>query len=371
MRRCSAPRTLCAALLFLVLTPTGAPEALGAPRAGRGGRDLRIVAAGDTAHPKGWSDAVVERAGVRLFESVRDEIARADIAFVNLEAAVSEGAATERKTYVAVTPPARVNWLTEAGFNLFSLANNHAADAGAAGVRDTVRTFRESQKRLGIHWAGLGDDDETRTRTAFFTPRGKRLKVAFLAFGNGSSRFVHNVNDHAALDRIRAARAKAELVIVSAHSGKEYQHVAEASKVRRYRAFVAAGADLVIGHHPHVLQGIERYKNGIIFYSLGNFSFASRTVRHRETGALMYGMLPIVTVRKGRLAGVEIVPLWVNNLEKWTLGSETMGPATFRPVRARGAFAVEIVKAIAGWSAAIPGNDTRITTERDRGVVAL
>ena len=156
------------------------------------------------------------------------------------------------------------------------------------------------------------------------------------------------------------------------HKGVEYEHRPPAELVRGYRRLIEAGATVVLGHHPHVLQGIEAHRGGLIFYSLGNYSLASKTVRHRRTGAKLFGMLPTISFRGSRPVTARITPLYVNNLEPLVLaGGKVLKPTPFKPQLARGPFADHILATIVQWSGEIPGNTTRFSRDGDTLLVAL
>ena len=346
-------------------------EAAVTPKKARGRRDLVLAAGGDVSYPAGKYDRYLEEKAGALLAPIRPFLRTADLAFVNLEAPLTSAEVQGERTYMFTMPPHRLDWLLDNGVNLISIANNHIEDAGREGMRDTLRALGAARRKGFLRWAGATTGRGSPTEPVLFTPPGKDLKVAFLAFTyRGSSRVaVHRGS--ALVDAVRAAKEKADLVIVSIHYGKEYIHVPGRGKRGLYRRVADAGAHIVLGHHPHVLQGIERRGDSVIFYSLGNLSFASKTVRHRASGALMYGMLPLIEVKDGRLSRVEIVPLWVNNTESWTLGEETQRRARFLPVVLRGAFAEAVLEQIKTWSAAIDGNDTKLEREGERLVLSF
>jgi poly-gamma-glutamate capsule biosynthesis protein CapA/YwtB (metallophosphatase superfamily) len=207
----------------------------------------------------------------------------ADIAFGNLEGplcdggTVTPGKANAQHSYAFRTPTRLGNWLKEAGFDVLSVANNHASDFQALGRAQTSQTLA----RLGILSTGA-DANPTTLRLQ------KNQTVRFLGFATNS--ISPNLNDIAAAQQlVRAAKTKSNLVVVSFHGGAEgaaYQHVARGSEqfygesrgdLRRFaHAVIDAGADLVIGHGPHVLRALELYKSRLIAYSLGNFATYGR-----------------------------------------------------------------------------------------------
>lgn len=208
-------------------------------------------------------------------------LSRADIAFGNLEGPLLEGGKNEKcgptaKRCFAFRMPTRyAKHLKDAGFDVMSLANNHASDFGEFGRRSTVATL----DTVGIKHAG---SDRVRYSTAFLEVKG--LTVAFVAFAHNA--IVPDVNDIQAAQRLVAdADRSADIVVVSVHAGGEgeaAQRVPFATEVyfgekrgnlRVFtKAVIDAGADLVLGHGPHVLRGLELYKDRLVVYSMGNFA---------------------------------------------------------------------------------------------------
>ena len=333
-----------------------------------GGDQLLVVnAAGDCAHPVQHYREDLAGLGYRVHEAVRPILARGDLNFVNLETPVTDRSPVLEKMYAFNAPAASLDEMVRAGFNLFSLANNHMADAGPGGIADTEAHLRRLDAARGpLHWAGAG----SRRDAVHFRVPGHPQRIAFLALGNDAG--VARFEEGAAVAAVRAAAKKADIVLVSVHKGVEYEHRPPAELVRGYRRLIEAGATVVLGHHPHVVQGIEAYQTGLIFYSLGNYSLASKTVRHRRTGAKLFGMLPTLSFRGSRPVAARITPLYVNNLEPLTLaGGKVLTPTPFKPQLARGPFADHILASIVQWSGEIPGNTTRFTRDGDALLVDL
>lgn len=218
--------------------------------------------------------------GAKMLAHVAPLLSAADVTFGNLEGPLIDGGTTSKcgprsRLCFAFRVPTRYGrYLKEAGFDVMSLANNHASDFGAEG--------RESSERvldgLGIAHAG-GDINDI----AYLTVEGRRIGV--IAFA--TNQISYNVND---VDTAKRAVAKvaatSDIVVVSFHGGAEgasAQHVprgaetfldAPRGNLRLFtHAVVDAGADLVLGHGPHVVRGMEVYKDRLIAYSLGNFAF--------------------------------------------------------------------------------------------------
>ena len=168
--------------------------------------------------------------------------------------------------------PDAIAGLVQAGFNVLSLANNHILDYGEAALRDTVVLL----ERHGVHSVGIGANLTEARRPLLLVRNG--VRVAFLAY---SSQFTadesHTGNPpleyRVIKEDVIKARRSADHVIVSLHLGIEYSSHPLPLDRQMLHQIIDDGASLIVGHHPHVLQGIEQYKKGLIAYSLGNFVF--------------------------------------------------------------------------------------------------
>ncbi|MDH3530256.1 MAG: CapA family protein [Acidobacteriota bacterium] len=265
--------------------PFAKPFAINAPAKDQSPDDLAISisAVGDMmiGSPFPATDRMPPNDGREMFKLVEAVISKADIAFGNLEGSFLDSGKSSKcrpnsTTCYAFRMPTRYGrYFKEAGFDVLSAANNHAGDFGEAG-RSTTRRVLDG---LGIKHAGSDSGDHS---TAYLKVKGKT--VAFIGFATNSISL--NVNNLvAAKNAVRAADAKADIVVVSFHGGAEgsdAQNVPNRTEVfygeRRgnlplfSRTVIDAGADLVIGHGPHVLRGMEFYKGRLIAYSLGNFA---------------------------------------------------------------------------------------------------
>ncbi|ABB33734.1 Capsule synthesis protein, CapA [Geobacter metallireducens RCH3] len=215
------------------------------------------------------------------FAKTAQELRRGDIAMGNLEAPLTErGTEYRDKTYRFRTNPIAAAALKRAGFSVLTLANNHMMDYGNEGLQDTLATL----SRHGIAHTGAGASLAEARREAVVSVRGKR--IAFLAYSlTFPSEFYAGPNrpgtapgyaPHVRED-IRRAKAEADYVVVSFHWGAERAEFPKQYQTETARLAIDAGADAIIGHHPHVLQGIEFYRGKPILYSLGNFAFGSRS----------------------------------------------------------------------------------------------
>lgn len=233
-------------------------------------------------------------AGVFSSELI-DEMNNADIMMLNNEFAYSSrGTKTPDKSYTFRANPKRVEILKEMGVDIVSLANNHALDFGIDALMDTFTTLDDAN----IDYIGAGENIERAKAIQYYSIGEK--KIAYLA----ASRVIFSVDWYATntrpgmigtydpallLDLIKEAKENSDFVVVYVHWGKERTNYPLDYQVNMAKQYIDAGADAVIGCHPHVLQGMEFYKDRIIAYSLGNFWFNGSTI---ETGLLKLYLNP-------------------------------------------------------------------------------
>jgi poly-gamma-glutamate synthesis protein (capsule biosynthesis protein) len=268
--------------------------------------EITINAVGDIMLAGRLAPVVAAKGAAFPFRMLTPLLKQGDLAMGNLEAPLSRRGReyTDKRFRFRASPEAAVA-LKDAGFSLLTLANNHTMDYGATALQDTVQAL----DRCGIKSAGAGPNLAAARSPAVFTIKGQRL--AFLAYS-----LTQPLEFFAARNRagtapaypasftadIRAARAMADHVIVSFHWGIEGSTWPTPIQQEYARKAIDAGAEVVIGHHPHVLQGMEYYKRGVILYSLGNCVFGSRS----RTAGL--GAIARITLGKD-LPTVELIPL--------------------------------------------------------------
>ncbi len=224
------------------------------------------------------SDRLPPHDGAELLKGMSAHLQEADIAFGNLEGVLLDGGQPAKKCgsggfcYVFRTPARYAAHLAEAGFDVFSLANNHARDFGEDGRSATMATL----DGVGIRHSGR--------EGTYASWEVKGLKVALVAYAPYAGN--NNLLDvPGAVETVGQLASEHDLVIVSFHGGAEggdvtrlpfgpemYRGEARGDLVTFARAVVDAGADLVLGHGPHVPRALELYRNRLIAYSLGNFA---------------------------------------------------------------------------------------------------
>ena len=280
-------------------------------------------------------------------------ITKADIAFLNLETPLSRrGYPYPEKKYVFRADPAAAAAMAKAGINVVSLANNHIMDYGPEALTDTIRYLDAA----GIARTGAGSNLAEAAKPALLDIDG--TGVAFLAFSNTFPRTfwaklrrpgTHFGSDKA-VSRAAGAASGGGPLIVSFHWGEELSEEPKEYQVRLAHLAIDSGADIVVGHHPHVPQPIEIYHGKPILYSLGNFSFGSYS-RNTRTGLVIKASIK----DNGSLIKLEVFPVKVDN-----------GIVAFRPEILSGDEGKELFGKL---TAAIPSAAASTDWENGRGVI--
>lgn len=206
-----------------------------------------------------------------------DTITGADIAFANLETPVSANGTNVGSIYSFRTDPKALSGLKRAGFDVVSMANNHIWDWGRVAFLDTIANLDE----YGIMHAGGGATFADAHAPTLLKSKGHTVAVLaytklvppFLSDPDSAPAVAYPNSIQIAKDIADAKALGADIVIASFHWGTEYETTHDSEQERLAHAAIDAGARIVVGHHPHVVQDIERYKDGLIIYSLGNFVF--------------------------------------------------------------------------------------------------
>jgi len=282
-------------LAFLCPAATGAEPPL-----------TTIAATGDIAM------APSENGPARFFDAAVRRAIAADMSLGNLEGTLATGGSSKcgpqsTDCYAFRAPPTYAAALKRAGFSIMNLANNHALDYGESGQAETIAAL----KRVGLRFTGRPGE--------IAVVRKGATKVAFVGFAPYP--WAQDLLDiEAAADLVRQADRRADVVVVTMHAGAEgsdQQHVRPGPEwflgeprgnvVAFSHAVVRAGADLVVGHGPHVLRGIEWYRGRVIAYSLGNF-LGNGTLNVSGVSG-QTAVLQASLKRDGSWAGGKLVPM--------------------------------------------------------------
>lgn len=240
------------------------------------------------------------------------DFAAADVVYVNLEGPVgTRGAPVAGKTYTFLMPPAVIPTLAAAGIDVLHLANNHILDYGIEALEDTLTLAATA----GLATCGAGSTLAAARAPAIVTA-ASGVRFAFVCYSNTfPEEFYATPNrpgtafGHAAWVRadVTAAKARADVVVAAFHWGAELMTTPKDYQRDLAAAARAAGATVVLGHHPHVLQPLELHDHGVVAYSLGNFVFGSYSSKVR-TSALVR-----IRGRGAAVTEVSVLPLNVFN----------------------------------------------------------
>lgn len=286
-----------------------------------------LVFLGDVAPGRSMEAQLTRYGPAHPWAGLSPLLRNADLATANLECVLTAQGEPMDKSYLIRAHPRWSQTLVDAGLDLVTLGNNHALDFGPAGLDETLYTLEAA----GIATVGAGPSQEIARSPELFDLNGVRVAVLGYAAArwNGSA-------DVPATDRlawaqpaavqadISAVRDQADLVVVLLHAGTEYATIPSSDQVAVAHAAVDAGADLVVGHHPHVTQTVEQYRDGLVVYSLGDALFDIP-----RPAAMQGDLLRIHATRDG-LVQAELWPFWIQDAIRPQLLDDGTGSPQFR-----------------------------------------
>ncbi len=257
-----------------------------------------------------------------FFEEIKEILSAADFTFGNLET-VTAGKEKGFSGYPLFnTPDEYLDALKSAGFDLLNTSNNHSLDRGEAGLRRTIEQLINRNVNYNGTYLSQADRDSLR----IFDIKG--IKAAFLAYTYGTNGnpipdnvpYLINVIDTLKIKNdVKIAHIKGcDVVLIYFHFGEEYNRIPDSYQRRIVQSAKAAGADIIIGSHPHVIQPLEFFTDtavvidtGIIAYSLGNF-FSNQRWRYSDAGVILFITLSKnINSGKIKLVKTEFLPTWV------------------------------------------------------------
>lgn len=230
------------------------------------------------------------------YRRVKPVLKQADLVLANLETPITDRGRRVKKKINFRGDPAALPALKDAGISLVTVANNHTLDYDREGLSDTLSHL----KRIGVLYTGGGEDATAAHEPLVVTRNGLRIGflsyTTFPAYGVAKNPDTAGVAYGVSPEVIRAdiekAREQSDLVIVSFHWGYEFAPEPHSLQRSLGRHAIRAGADLVLGHHPHVLQPVERYQGKLIVYSLGNFVFDQTAPAKRKSAIFVCRLTP-------------------------------------------------------------------------------
>jgi poly-gamma-glutamate synthesis protein (capsule biosynthesis protein) len=268
---------------------------------------VSLVAVGDVMfgdHPicvgHGVGSSLKNKEPGFLFSNVSNILKKGDITFGNLECVLSD-IDIDYGSLASVSlrgEEKSIHELTSAGFNVVSIANNHILEHGVPSLKKTKELLHQN----GIVDIGVADTKEESRTVSDMEVKG--VKVGFLAYCliGDKTAYCSVDNPTEIIGDVKNASSEVDVLIVSMHWGNEFIRKPSPQQVELGHAIIDAGAKLILGHHPHVLQGVEEYNNGIIAYSMGNFVFDMWQRKMRES------MILSCNISKDGIEDFEIVP---------------------------------------------------------------
>jgi poly-gamma-glutamate capsule biosynthesis protein CapA/YwtB (metallophosphatase superfamily) len=350
---CRSYSSLVSSLVLLALFAAPLPEASAETKPAAD--EITIAAVGDIMLGHRAEPYLVKEGPAYPFVNVLPMLRQAHLVVGNLESPIStRGTAVENKQFTLRVGPVAVDALKAAGIRVVTLANNHILDFGPQALQDTLTILSEN----GILFAGAGMDLDD-ARAPAFLKVGDRT-IAFLSYSltfplefyasAGRPGTAPGYKEYVKRDILKV-RPHADLVVVSFHWGAELMASAKDYQQDLGRRSIDWGADMVLGHHPHILQELEIYQGRLIAYSLGNFVFGSESDKTNSSVILL------CTFKGRSLVRIEVVPLDVNNYR-----------VAYQPRVLTGAKADDL---LAKMNAASEKFKTRLTIRDGRGTVDL
>ena len=324
----AAPLLAAALLSALALLARSAPLTADGRRPTAPSDTLRLVHVGDINFARGLArDVILPGRGAEVFAGVKDALRAADLAIGNLESVLVDrgGYADPPGTRVFAGPQQGAALLRDAGFAAVATANNHAWDFRRSGLLESLAHLDSA----GVGHAGTGPTPDDAWRPAILRAKGWTVALFSLTaiFNDPSMSVVGRPAECcvAWADTLRFRRAArwardslgADVVLVSLHHGFEYKPLPPAQDVALARGLVRAGADAVLGHHPHVPQGVEWVAGRPIVYSLGNFVFLQNSPWTRA------GLWAELTFVRGAPPRLVVRPVAAGNAPRFQVGADS------------------------------------------------
>lgn len=284
---------------------------------------LTLLAGGDVSYGRMVGQILLKNPEHELFSTLAPWIRSADVSFCNLESPLSDQKGETQSPHnnlVFNGPPSGADSLARAGFTVVSTANNHAWDYGKSALFETM----DNLERAGVLYVGTGRDRAAAYRPLILERDGFRLGIfAVTHIWNQGQLSSHEGAEYVAAPAapnqpdvlahaVRALRAegRVDAIAVSYHGGAEYIPDPLPRTIEVLRGAIDAGADIVIGHHPHVIQGVEWRGDRPILYSLGNLLFRMHS-KYPRTGM---GYMARIVFTRGAAPTVEACPYRIHGI---------------------------------------------------------
>lgn len=288
------------------------------------GRVVEVLCIGDLMLHSRYDQLASDRGPDFVFEKVSSVLNQPDILFGNLEVVMSDAGEAVPGKLCLRGHGNYLNALKKHNFDIVSLANNHAFDFGPGACAD----MEAQLEALGVETVGTGKNLEESRQLKVIEREGVRF--GFLAYSSRTTKGsayadtdspgVAPLDVELVLEDVARYRQKVDHLVVSLHWGVEYAEYPTPDQMKIGHSIIDAGARLIIGHHPHIIQGYEKYKDGVILYSLGNFCDSDlewqgldKIYRARLKEADRESILAKVRFSATELLDLEFLPTWLND----------------------------------------------------------
>lgn len=279
-------------------------------------KKVKIVFASDWASIRKFAP-VMEEDPAEVYGNLREKLSEADLRIVNLELPLCDGSTPIIKSGPALWgPPESIESLKVIPFDVAVCANNHTFDCALAGYEATEKLLLENK----IIPVGAGKDIEEARKPFIFEKDG--IKIGLFTLSEGEDMMGAGVNKPGVrpwevdilAGEIRERRKEFDCILISAHCGLEYQPYPSFYVWEAYKKLAEAGADVIMGHHPHVPQGMTKFGKCLVYFSLGNFVFDQKEFFHRKTGFYLE-----MEVGKNGVVCCEKIPYRIKARSLWLL----------------------------------------------------
>lgn len=267
---------------------------------------ITISAAGDCTlgvdynYNTAFNDCYNAKGSAYFLRNVKSVFSKDDITITNLEGPLTSSQSRVPSTFTFKGPKKHVSILTKGSVEVVNLANNHTMDYGQSGFHDTTDTLRK-HKISYCHYGTIA------------YKKVKGVKVAFPGFSQ-----LRGVSQKQVKDGInKAKKARAKIIIVSFHWGVERSYEPNSLQTSMGRYAIQCGASLVLGHHPHVLQGIEKYRGRYIVYSLGNFCYGGHTNPSDKDTMIFQQTFSIKNGKLKKDASAKVIPCSISSTSQY------------------------------------------------------
>jgi len=266
------------------ITPTPLPSSAPSPQ-------VTLIAVGDLMLGRSVNLRMLKEKNWQYpFLQTAKLLSSADLTFGNLESPLVSSCPPAAGGMTFCAPPEAAAGLTAAGFDVLSIANNHILNYGQRGRTQTMKFLNQN------HILPSGPDQLAKYSV-------KKLTFGFLSFD-----LTGNHQPEPILKKVKESAPEVDILIVSLHWGVEYQNEPDIWQKMLARQIIEAGAKVVLGHHPHVVQPTETYQNGLIFYSLGNFVFDQDWSEETKRGKIVK-----IIFENKKIKSYEEIPIYIEN----------------------------------------------------------